>query len=178
VYGESHPETLASMNNLSATLGSPQIGRYHEAVILRTTVLEKQRRLLGPRHPHTIGSMNNLACGLFEVGRRDEAFQLWKEAVPLAKEVFGKMHPETIAITRLYSQCLGAMGKKEKSAKQAKRVARAEKKARRAKHPRKAAKMGVTMRCVVCETPQSEETHLRRCDGCLAVHYCGEGACE
>jgi hypothetical protein len=88
------------------------------------------------------------------------------------------MHPDTITFTRCYSDCLGAMGDTEKSAKQAKRAARAAKKARRAKTAHKAAKMGVTIRCVVCETPQSEETHLRLCDGCLATYYCGEGACE
>ena len=164
------------MNNLAFSLG--KVGRHREALKLRTTVLEKRRRLQGTKHPHTIQSMHSLACCLFEVGRRDEALALWEEAVPLAKEVFGKMHPSTILYTRLYSECLGAMGRTEKSAKQAKRAARAVKKARRAKHARCAAKMGVTMRCVVCETPQSEETHLRLCDGCLGVHYCGEGACE
>ena len=128
--------------------------------------------------PDTINAMHNLAHCLATVDRLDEALALWKEAVPLAKEVLGKMHPSTITITRHYSLCLGVMGHTEKSAKQAKRAARAEKKARRAKHSRSAAKMGVTMRCVVCETPQSEETHLRLCDGCLGVHYCGEGARE
>ena len=176
VFGESHPHTLTSMNNLAMSLG--EVGRHREALKLRTTVLEKTRRLQGPKHPDTITSMHDLACSLFDVGRRDEALALWKEAVPLAKEVLGKMHPLTIACTQNYSVCLGEMGKTEKSAKQAKRAARAAKKARRAKHSRSAAKMGVTMRCVVCETPQSEETHLRLCDGCLGVHYCGEGACE
>jgi predicted O-linked N-acetylglucosamine transferase (SPINDLY family) len=122
--------------------------------------------------------MNNLARRLYSMGRFDEALALWKEAVPLAKEVLGKMHPLTIEYTQWYSKCLDAMGRTEKSAKQAKRAARAEKKARRAKNARKAAKMGVTMRCVVCETPQSEETNLMLCDGCLGVHYCSEGACE
>jgi hypothetical protein len=163
------------MSNLAHSLG--EVGRHREALKLRTTVLEKTRRLLGPSHPNTINAMHNMAYTLFAVGRRDEALALWKEAVPLAKEVLGKMHPDTIEFTRCYSECLGLMGHTEKSAKQAKRAARAEKKARRAKTAYKAAKMGVTMRCVVCETPQSEETHLGLCTTCLAVYYCSEGAC-
>ena len=164
------------MNNLAHSLAT--VGRHREAHKLQTTILEKFRRLQGPKYPDTIQAMHSLAGSMFDVGRRDEALALWKEAVPLAKEVFGKMHPFTIACTRCYSECLGLMGHTEKSAKQAKRAARAQKKARRAKTAYKAAKMGVTMRCVVCETPQSEETRLGLCDKCLAVYYCSEGACE
>jgi predicted O-linked N-acetylglucosamine transferase (SPINDLY family) len=176
VFGESHPDTLAAMNNLAISLAG--VGRHREALNLQTTVLEKRRRLQGPKHPHTIRAMHNLAGSMFAVGRRDEALALWKEAVPLAKEVFGKMHPSTINYTKWYSKCLGAMGHTEKSAKQAKRAARAQKKARRAKTAYKAAKMGVRIRCVVCETPQSAETRLGLCTECLAVYYCSEGVGE
>ncbi|KAJ7721587.1 hypothetical protein B0H14DRAFT_3007600, partial [Mycena olivaceomarginata] len=55
------------MANLASTYG--QLGRYKEAEPLESTVLEKQKQLLGADHPDTLEAMANLAATYHQLGR-------------------------------------------------------------------------------------------------------------
>ena len=52
VLGADHPDTLAAMNNLAATLSDQ--GELDRAQELQEQVLAARRRLLGPDHPTTL----------------------------------------------------------------------------------------------------------------------------
>jgi hypothetical protein len=66
LFGERHPDTLTSMNNLAATLGT--LGDLVGARALQERVLAVRREVLGERHPDTLTSMNNLANTLQVLG--------------------------------------------------------------------------------------------------------------
>ena len=66
VLGEEHPDTLASMNNLAASLHG--LGDLEAACALHEQVFERVSRVLGEEHPDTLTSMSNLASSLHEVG--------------------------------------------------------------------------------------------------------------
>jgi hypothetical protein len=59
VFGEEHPDTSTSINNLSLTLWNQ--GRWKEAEELFEQVMETRKRVLGAMHLDTLTSMNNLA---------------------------------------------------------------------------------------------------------------------
>ncbi len=59
VLGESHPDTLMSMNNLASLYNSQ--GEHGKALPLYEQCLEITRVVLGESHPDTLRYMNNLA---------------------------------------------------------------------------------------------------------------------
>ena len=59
MLGSSHPDTLASRNNLANVYESA--GRTYEAVQLYEQVLAYAERVLGPKHPFTVTVRENLA---------------------------------------------------------------------------------------------------------------------
>jgi len=64
VLGESHPDTLNTMNNLADTYdhqGKYHQGKYGDAEALYKQCLDKQKAVLGESHPDTLATMNNLA---------------------------------------------------------------------------------------------------------------------
>ncbi|KAJ7878244.1 acyl transferase/acyl hydrolase/lysophospholipase [Mycena leptocephala] len=109
---EDHPDTLRAMANLATTYH--KLGRYQEAEPLASTVLEKQKQLLGADHPHTLLAMGNLAVTYHKLGRYQEAEPLesmcwrsgsrYQEAEPLEsivlekrKQLLGADHPDTLS---------------------------------------------------------------------------------
>ena len=57
--GDSHPDTLATMNNLAGTYGHQ--GKHTDAEVLYKQCLAKRKVVLGENHPKTLRTMNNLA---------------------------------------------------------------------------------------------------------------------
>ncbi|KAH6997405.1 hypothetical protein EDB80DRAFT_652516 [Ilyonectria destructans] len=94
VFGNKHPKTLQSMNNLALTFRGQ--GRWDEAEALQVEVLESQKRMLGDEHPETLRSMDNLASTFGEQGRWDEAEALQVEVLESQKRMLGDEHPETL----------------------------------------------------------------------------------
>jgi tetratricopeptide (TPR) repeat protein len=94
VFGEGHPETLRSMNNLAGTYSRQ--GRYDEAEKVQVEVMEKRKEVLGEGHPDTLRSMNNLAGTYSKQGRLGEAEELQVEVLEKRKEVLGAGHPSTL----------------------------------------------------------------------------------
>jgi hypothetical protein len=58
-------------------------------------VLEKRKRVLGPRHPETQWSMDVLARTWHGRGAREKALQLMLECYELRKQTAGINHPHT-----------------------------------------------------------------------------------
>ena len=79
VLGESHPETLTSMNNLASTLHAQ--GDLRGARELQERVLETQRRVLGESHPDTLRSTGNLASTLRAQGELVAARELHEQVL-------------------------------------------------------------------------------------------------
>ena len=92
--GDTHPDTLAPMNNL-ANLLSDQ-GKLDEAEPLFRDVLRCRRETLGDTHPHTLVSKSNLAGLLIDQGKLDEAEPLLLEALRGRREILGYRHPDTL----------------------------------------------------------------------------------
>ena len=77
VLGAEHPDTLAAMNNLAATLADQ--GELDSARQLQEQVLEARRRVVGAEHPDTLAALNNLAYTLQAQGDLVGARQLQEQ---------------------------------------------------------------------------------------------------
>jgi tetratricopeptide (TPR) repeat protein len=111
VLGEEHPDALAAMNNLAATLRvqSDLAGarRFQERV------LEVGVRLLGEEHPSTLGSMNNLAATLTEQGDHARAQRLQEQVLEASTRVLGEEHSATLTSLGNLAATLQARGERE-----------------------------------------------------------------
>jgi hypothetical protein len=92
--GERHPDTLAAMSDLAATL------RWHDeldaARALHQQVLDGRRELLGERHPDTLTAMANLATTRLMQGEVEVARELQQQVLDGRRELFGERHPDTL----------------------------------------------------------------------------------
>eukprot|EP00957_Ditylum_brightwellii_P207795 15354558-Ditylum_brightwellii.AAC.1 len=77
--GETHPTTLATMNDLA--LAVQEQGRYREAEELFRQCLEVIKSALGETHPTTLATMNNLSEAVREQGRYGEAEELQRQCL-------------------------------------------------------------------------------------------------
>ena len=75
--GDRHPETLASIHNMSGLL--KDMGQLEEARLLYEEALQASRETLGDRHPDTLGWVYNLADLLENQGKIEEAVVLFTE---------------------------------------------------------------------------------------------------
>jgi tetratricopeptide (TPR) repeat protein len=94
VLGDEHPDTLASLNGLAATLWAQ--GDLAGARTLHEQALELRRRVLGDEHPDTLNSLNNLAATLRDQGDLAGARTLDEQALELRRRVLGDEHPDTL----------------------------------------------------------------------------------
>ena len=92
--GERDPATLATINNLAATLGA--LGRAAEAEPLIRTSYGTSMEVLGARHPSTLQSLANLGGNLIDQGRYEEAEPLLRDALKLRTEVLGERDPQVL----------------------------------------------------------------------------------
>ena len=91
--GADHPDTAASLNNLSHLYYST--GRYSEAKPLYRRSLHISEEHLGANHSNTATSLNNLA-GFYQVmGRYSEAEPLLVQSLHITEEKLGADHPDT-----------------------------------------------------------------------------------
>jgi hypothetical protein len=107
-FGEEHPATLGSMNNLAGTLGAQ--GDLAGARALEEQALAVRRRVLGEEHPDTLTSMNNLAETLRAQGDLAGARELHKQALAVRRRVLGEEHPDTLSAMNNLALTLGAQG--------------------------------------------------------------------
>ncbi|KAJ7862029.1 hypothetical protein B0H14DRAFT_517745 [Mycena olivaceomarginata] len=71
-------------------------GRFKEAEVLDSLMLEKQKQLLGADHPDTLWSMANLAITYHRLGRYSEAGPLESLVLEKRKQLLGADHPDTL----------------------------------------------------------------------------------
>jgi tetratricopeptide (TPR) repeat protein len=94
VFGEEHPHTLISMNNLASSYRNQ--GRWKEAEELDVRVTETSSRVLGEEHPGTLASMTNLASTYRNQYRWEEAEELSVRVMEISLRVLGEEHPNTL----------------------------------------------------------------------------------
>jgi CHAT domain-containing protein/tetratricopeptide (TPR) repeat protein len=95
VFGEEHPCTAASSENLAANLMARM--KYSEARSLIEKVLVIRRKAFGEWHPQTAASYDDLALVLRIQGKYAEAQPLSLKALDIRLKALGDNHPETVA---------------------------------------------------------------------------------
>jgi tetratricopeptide (TPR) repeat protein len=108
VLGDEHPDTLASINNLAATLWDQ--GDHAGARRLQERVLEARTRVLGEEHPDTLVSMNNLALTLAAQGDHAGARRIQERVLEARTRVLGEEHPDTLTSMNNLAGTLWAQG--------------------------------------------------------------------
>jgi tetratricopeptide (TPR) repeat protein len=71
-------------------------GRWNEAEIIFSQVLEKQKRIYDKDHPWILTSMANLGQTYSKQGQQDKAENLKKQVMEIRKRVLGMEHPDTL----------------------------------------------------------------------------------
>lgn len=115
VFGPTHSDTLASMNNLANVLDD--LGKYDEAEEVHRETLELKKSILGPDHPDTLTSKNNLAQVLESLGRYEEAEDRYRETLELKKWVLGPEHPDTLISMHNLAGVLRRLGRYDEAEK-------------------------------------------------------------
>lgn len=72
------------------------IGRWHEAELVRTEVLKDKRQILGNEHPDTLNEMDKLATTLQQQGQLSKAAEIQREALQKKQRILGDKHPNTL----------------------------------------------------------------------------------
>jgi tetratricopeptide (TPR) repeat protein len=99
-----HLDTLMSMNNLAAVLGSQ--GKREAAEEMHRRTLKLREKVRGPEHSYTLTSMSNLALG---AGKYKEAQEMYRQALELTEKALE--HPDTLASMNHLALVLGDQGK-------------------------------------------------------------------
>ena len=95
VFGEEHPDTLSTMNDL-AELYLEYEGKAAQAEPLLTQVLEVRRRRLGDEHPDTLTSLSNMAALYRYQGKNEQAEPLFDKVLQVRRRTLGEEDPETL----------------------------------------------------------------------------------
>jgi tetratricopeptide (TPR) repeat protein len=89
--GESHPETIVSILNLSSFLR--RVGEFARASELIESALRLHDEGGGRGDERTVFTLESIAAHLYGVGRYEEALARYDEALALARELFPEAHP-------------------------------------------------------------------------------------
>ena len=92
--GPDHRDTLNSMLQLARCYDD--LGRYPDALELRTQALAQIKAKLGADHPLTLEGMNELAESYMSIGRHADARNLHERTLALRKAKLGADHPDTL----------------------------------------------------------------------------------
>jgi tetratricopeptide (TPR) repeat protein len=111
--GESHPDTMTSMNELS--LGYESAGQFEKVLPLRRKTLDLRRAALGDNHPDVLKSMNNLARGYHAAGQLDKALPLMEETLKLTRATLGESHLDTLTQMNNLAGVYHEMGQLDKA---------------------------------------------------------------
>jgi tetratricopeptide (TPR) repeat protein len=109
VFGEKHPITASSYNNLAANCA--ELGKFADAERLFQKALEIDSELLGDKHPDTANAYNNLAYIFNLQGRYSDAQPLYEKALDLYREVLGENHSDTATCYGSLASNLDHLGK-------------------------------------------------------------------
>ncbi len=109
ILGPDHPDTLKTLNSLSAVF--IRIGKYADAEKVLLDAIERQKRVLGAEHPDTIISMHNLGVVYYYQGKHSESEIVARETLEIRKRVLDKDHPDIIG--SLENLAIALSGQKE-----------------------------------------------------------------
>ncbi|PVF94411.1 hypothetical protein CPB86DRAFT_740622 [Serendipita vermifera] len=109
ILGEEHPDTLASIHDLSIYYSG--VGMCTEALEMGTKVMELRRRTLGSEHSETLASMHNLSVRYSEAGRYTDALEMGLEVLELHQKLLGSDHPDTLSSMHNVSICYSRAGR-------------------------------------------------------------------
>lgn len=115
LYGDRHPTTLSTLNNLCSVLTS--IGETEQSVLYGREAYEGRKQVLGDGDPRTFVSLLNLARAIADAEMYGEALMMLQEGVSQAVERLGVDHPTTMDITNTYARTLLDHGDYELSEK-------------------------------------------------------------
>ena len=109
VRGETHPDTLASCNNLAHAYRA--VGRLDKAIALFERTVADSKSVLGETSPETLAFRNNLAYAYFDAGRLGEATALFERTLADRERVLGADHPGTQTSRNNLAQAYLAAGR-------------------------------------------------------------------
>ncbi|MCZ6779212.1 MAG: protein kinase [Acidobacteria bacterium] len=92
--GESHPDTLASMDTLIEILIEQQ--RFVDAERVARRALEVRQGLLNDEHPEVLASMSSIAELLGNQGSYEEAEAMSRNVLEVRRRVLGEEHADTL----------------------------------------------------------------------------------
>ncbi len=121
--GLDHPETINARYNLATYL--LRLGQIAEAARIEADVVERQRRVLGPRHDRLAAGLRVLARARYDAGDAEAARPLIAEALSIHRERFGRGHLQVaidLAWQALIESGTGRIGEAEKDARDALRI--------------------------------------------------------
>ena len=133
LFGEEHPNTLASKTNLAPTLLA--YGELEGARRLNEDVLAAQVRLLGEEHPDTLASKSNLAETLRALDELGGARQLNEEVLAARVRLLGEEHPDTLTSKSNLALTLFGLGDFQSARRLQEEVLSAEERLRGETHP-------------------------------------------
>ena len=111
LFGDLHPESALSLNNLAALNDSK--GEYEEAERLYRDAEGIQRQLFDGSHPHLATTLNNLALVVKKRGRLEEAEAIYQKALEMREEVYGDEHPLLADTLVNIADVLSSTGRRE-----------------------------------------------------------------
>ncbi|MFD3931991.1 tetratricopeptide repeat protein [Streptomyces sp. NPDC058614] len=94
LFGEDHPNTLISRNNLAHVYQTA--GDLERAIALYEKALEDHVRVSGEDHPDTLVSRNNLASAYDSAGDLERAIPLYERTLEDRVRVLEEDHPDTL----------------------------------------------------------------------------------
>ncbi len=115
LYGDKHPTTLSTLNNLCSVLAS--IGDIEQSMIFGREAYDGRKEVLGEGDPRTFVSLLNLARAIAEAEFYEDAFVMLQEGMLEATGRLGADHPTTMDITNTYARTLFDHGEYEQSEK-------------------------------------------------------------
>ena len=93
LYGEDHPSTAASYNNIGSVYHSQ--GDYPKALGYYSKALAIIEKVLGLEHPDTARSYNNIGSVYYSQGDYPKALEYYSKALAIIENKLGKGHPNT-----------------------------------------------------------------------------------
>lgn len=112
--GESHVDTIDSMNNLASALFSQ--GMREEAEPLCRRIVDASSRAFGHESPKTLTAMNNLGMTLFALDKLSEAEDILRRTLEGRRRVLGGDHRKTVTTAHNLGRVLFDQGKAEEAA--------------------------------------------------------------
>ena len=112
-YGENHPNTLSTLNNLASTYSD--LGNHQKALELKQQVYERRKEVLGENHPNTLLTLNNLASTYSNLGNHQKALELLQQVYERRKEVLGENHPNTLLTLNNLANTYSDLGNHQKA---------------------------------------------------------------